>query len=930
MEITVMKKNILIFIASIAVLLTAGCSREPFPGNENGRGFSDGQAGLVLSVRSTNPETKAIAPPDTFNEDRLEQFYYFIYKNDPSKNASEVPVFIGKWTAPEGQVITGTGTEEKITLDDLMDLASADGNTYSGYAYIIANYKVAETLAAWDAIIAAQSAVSTETPDYSTLTWTYFQALPLPKPTFQVYNDISGDSSLWPAEQMNEKADEGHRFQAQDSFVMTSTPTPFTVTKGTPNTIDVPLTRVAAKVSLDIKLAQWYVQTNNNEYKYTWYSKPERVQVYLNYAADRGTLDGTPLTYADANDFFVYRRFAFLQDAVGEDGTYTPQEGTYTEKEPLKWVLDATQAAETQPVGGVYYTADEDQAGKIVEIGGEIQYREYTRPAYEISGTPFYSYPYDFSGDSGHAPFFKVIVEWDAYKESTPATATAAGSKDNPEIFAREFYYKITLPDQTLLSANKWYKINLQLAVLGSEADETAIDLVGEQGYYVVDWSDPLKAYAPDLNAGRYLSVTSAETEKVDGEDIPVFKMYGSAPFEIPMTSSHEVEITNVTAQYEKFSSQTNNPAGIKDLAADSYSIEPKSLNAVELTHEFETTVTAMNPQDVSVITYTFTIQHTDNPDFAKTVRVYQYPSIYIQQMDGGNAFLDGFFQFLDKEPEGYTNPISVTNQGNSGYRSASFTGSRYTYGGTYSVQTNAGGTYSNWAYVLSPYGGLTYDNGAPTKTTLVTVTTFSENSEKYNPGNGDSDYYYSISDPRVDNQWSDPLIPYITGHTVSGNTVTASRSEWVNSENIKIGSGIIKSADKNLSPIAPALLISSRWGRGGNADGMPTTLLQAEQRCAAYQEAGYPAGRWRLPTEAEIYFVYQLQQQNLIDGLFTAGGYGYIASSGRKFGESGHTYFDTFPHSGTYGNNTSFRCVYDYWYWGEKDRNVYKFTPKP
>ncbi|MCR4860913.1 MAG: hypothetical protein K5910_09660 [Bacteroidales bacterium] len=921
-----MKKNILIYIASIAVLFSAGCAREPFPGDENGRGFSDGQTGLVLNVRSTNPETKAIAPPDTYNEDRLEQFYYFIYKNDPSVNTSEAPVFLGKWTAPEGEVVTGTGTEEKITLDDLLDLASADGTTYSGYAYIIANYKVAETLAAWDAVIAAPSATG-----YAGLTWTNLQALPLPKPTFQVYNDISGDSSLWPAEQMNEKADEGHRFQAQDSFVMTSTPTAFTVSKGTPASIDVPLTRVAAKISLDIKLAQWYVQTNNNEYKYTWYSKPERVQVYLNYAADRGTLDGTPLTYSDAGDFFTYRRFAFLQDAAQADGSYVPQNGDYTEKEPLKWVLNESMAAETQPVDGVYYTADEDQAGKIVEIGGEIKYKEYTRPAYEISGTPFYSYPYDYSADSGHAPFFKVIVEWDAYKESRPATATATGSKDNPEIFAREFYYKITIPDQTLLSANKWYKINLQLAVLGSEADETAIDLVGEQGYYVVDWSDPTKPYAPDLNAGRYLSVTSAETEKVDGEDVPVFKMYGGAPFEIPMTSSHEVEIVNATATYEVFNPSSTASGSLTkssgSASGDNYMLEPTSLNAVTLSHTLETTVTSMSSRDVSVITYDFTIRHSDDPDFAQKVRVYQYPSIYVQQMDGGNAFLDGFFQFLDQAPTGFTSPITVTSPSN-GYRSVTYSGNQfYTYVSTYTAGTGNSGAAGGWTAVQTPYGQLSYDNGSPVKTTLVTVTAFSSTSEKYQPRTTDPTYTYSISDPRVPQNWDNHLTPYLTNQTITGNTATITTAAWENEENIKVGSGIITSGDQNLSPIAPAFLISSRWGRGGNANNaqFPTNLQEAEQRCATYQEAGYPAGRWRLPTEAEVYFVYQLQQQQLIEGLFTAGGYGYISASGRTFGYQSHTYFEN-----RLNNNMSFRCVYDYWYWGEKDRNVYKFTPKP
>ena len=932
-----MKKNLILYIVALATLLTSACTREPFPGEGQG-GFKDGETGLVLNVRSTNPETRAIAPPTTLNEYTLEQFYYFIYKDDPSENTSEPPVYLGKWTGPEGYTAEPpaegsdpiVGTEQNIVLDDLTDLKSADGNTYSGYVYIIANYKVAETLAAWDAIIASA------TPDYSTLTWTNLQALPLPKPTFEVYNDISGSSSLWPAEQMNEKADEGHRFKAQDSFVMTSVPTPFSVTKGTPKEIPVDLKRIAAKISLDINLAQWYVQTNNGHYNYTWYSKPERVQVYLNYAADSGTMDGEPIKYTqnNAGDFFVYRRFAFLQDAstIGADG-YKPIASTYVDKEPLKWLYKANPA-ETQPeTDGLFYTSDEDLAGKVVEIDGKIQYLDHERPAYKITGTPFYSYPYDFSTNPGYAPFFKVIVEWDAFTEDNPGS----GDKDQQHVWAREFYYKITIPSlngkpMTLFEANKWYKIDLELGVLGSESDETAIDLVGEQGYYVVDWSDPGVAEKPDLNAGRYLSVTSAETEKIGNEDVPVFHMYGSAPFEIPMTSSHEVEIVPVSAQYSTYSTDTPGTGSLtkheSQFEGQYYMITPKDLNTIELKHSIVSNVQQVSARDVSVITYIFKVQHEDNGSFAKTVKVIQYPSIYIKQMDGGNAFLDGFFQYLDGEPVGFDHPIPV----GSGYRSATFTGTQYTIG-NYTGNATTGG--SSTTTIDTPYGRLGYDGNFPTKTTLVTVTTFDASSQNYQPRTSDPVYTYTISDPRVDNNWGDHhLIPYLTGQSASsGNNINLYRSDWVNEENIKVGSGIISSNGKNLSPIAPAFLISSRWGRAGGGT-FPNSLEQAEQRCATYQEAGYPAGRWRLPTEAEIYFVYQLQQQSLLgtpnNGLFTAGGYGYMASSGRKFGQSSYTYFVDFPNNETNGNYTSFRCVYDYWYWGEQDRNVYKFTPKP
>ena len=47
---------------------------------------------------------------------------------------------LGKWTAPEGETVTGTGTEENIVLDKLNALKVSD-TKYAGYVYVIANYK---------------------------------------------------------------------------------------------------------------------------------------------------------------------------------------------------------------------------------------------------------------------------------------------------------------------------------------------------------------------------------------------------------------------------------------------------------------------------------------------------------------------------------------------------------------------------------------------------------------------------------------------------------------------------------------------------------------------------------------------------------------------------------------------------------------------
>ena len=102
-------------------------------------------------------------------------------------------------------------------------------------------------------------------------------------------------------------------------------------------------------------------------------------------------------------------------------------------------------------------------------------------------------------------------------------------------------------------------------------------------------------------------------------------------------------------------------------------------------------------------------------------------------------------------------------------------------------------------------------------------------------------------------------------------------------------------------------------------------TYEQAQKRCATYQEGGYPAGRWRLPTEAEIMFVVERQTDNNINVLFnisSSGGYwaasGYYLESGNLYSNSSST------------RTGAARCVYDAWYWGDEPVAEAAYTYKP
>lgn len=65
---------------------------------------------------------------------------------------------------------------------------------------------------------------------------------------------------------------------------------------------------------------------------------------------------------------------------------------------------------------------------------------------------------------------------------------------------------------------------------------------------------------------------------------------------------------------------------------------------------------------------------------------------------------------------------------------------------------------------------------------------------------------------------------------------------------------------------IAPKLRIASSYG--AVVDRMTRTA--ARRRCASYQEAGRPAGRWRVPTRAEMQYICNLSAKGKIPRLFS------------------------------------------------------------
>ena len=119
---------------------------------------------------------------------------------------------------------------------------------------------------------------------------------------------------------------------------------------------------------------------------------------------------------------------------------------------------------------------------------------------------------------------------------------------------------------------------------------------------------------------------------------------------------------------------------------------------------------------------------------------------------------------------------------------------------------------------------------------------------------------------------------------------------------------------------VAPVLRIASSFGKIQQLQ-----KFEARRRCAAYQEAGRPAGRWRLPTKAEVKYVASLSRDGKIPILF-----GLPNDDAQYWTATGIVNVDANLNvsDATPGSTDAVRCVYDDWYWIKTDGSP-DLTPK-
>lgn len=512
---------------------------------------------------------------------------------------------------------------------------------------------------------------------------------------------------------------------------------------------------------------------------------------------------------------------------------------------------------------------------------------------------PMYMYPqnwtYGASTGNDAEPYLKLVLPW------------RRSSENGHYATQKQFYYKIVIPDDLRgdefhrrFVRNNWYHYNIDVAILGAETDDAAVTITSGS-CFMVYWQDKdVVVKQAEIGSARYLSV-----ERND------FSLYNVNDETVRYVTSHAVIIKpgsiRVTRPYYGESAAGTNTlggtvrkAGANDIYPEGsmyleYSQSQREAKnggkdwftntgvAIEFHHELENNYTLAD-FDYSPYTISFALVHEDRPDdpeYTKEISIYQRPAVYIVATANsddtvkkkGDVYTSDHWGYVFVDGEQIVRPRKGKD-------------------------SDLGPTVPEWQAQGFDYG----DDPEEYHWRIIWLTAGSRDIFKINA---------SVLPPNADFVLGDPRVDEIDNLGKSFNTFDAldgtrrSLMYYYPTE----------SSDRTVNMMAPSYRIASKHG-GIEYGGID--YQRALYRCATYQEDGFPAGRWRLPTKGEIRFIAMLSSNNAFTFLFSPNS-AYWSANGCVIPKSGGGVDDS--------NKTVAltRCVYDTWYWGDEqqeDRN--------
>lgn len=512
---------------------------------------------------------------------------------------------------------------------------------------------------------------------------------------------------------------------------------------------------------------------------------------------------------------------------------------------------------------------------------------------YGTTGTfysdPFYSYPIDLAAVKGtdNEPFIKLIQPW---KYVTTLKDDSSVVVDENIV---ELYYKIMFPSSVAaLLPNTWYKPTVHLKVLGGEASRPTAIVADE--ILVAGWQSVASGGEianVEIAKASYLVPEVSNITVNNGNTLQI-RYFASAPVTATIVSV-TTQAYNTSGPYTVYKTSDAGTIGDSGCWVELTPInddgiagtEDDNTGVIKVVHQLSGNL-GDSKFSVQPYVYTIDLSMTDNgEDYSARIVVTQNPIVRVDATES-----TGF--------------VRLNNKTSSSAIALDYYISKTAFPSNLRVKA------------MGKLDGTLASGG--TKYRFTIRTTPDENDHVCDPRVSVSDnskdpvLYTIINTHGVYNTSTGTWTPEETSGTPIGSSVNAAMLAYKPAAKKTLSPW---KADVILKDIAPEFMVASAYCHSGSLY-YPSAVL----RCAAYQEDGYPAGRWRVPTEAEIQYCVQLQTEGYIPPLFVADDYGYVASSGRRIDKTG-----TWNTSSATNNTCYVRCVYDTWYWGREEHNACK-----
>ena len=497
---------------------------------------------------------------------------------------------------------------------------------------------------------------------------------------------------------------------------------------------------------------------------------------------------------------------------------------------------------------------------------------------------PFYTYSRSWEKGSDNAAYVTFQMPW--------------GKDENKDgkVESYETYYYQILVNGTgrKFEPNKHYEMIVTVGVLGSSVEALPKEL-DELSYYVLDWTT-------ETNNGDVGSGDRDENVEIDKFNY----------LEVPQTYIEMDNVNTVAIRYNashKIGVEFNETKGKKVDGLPGTT----DLSALYISN-YDTTSKSGTPsaKNLEVSRNNFTDNNKGSLTFNYTLSSDVYSPAYVfitiwLDVDG-----DGVHDKDETLTEDVTIVIypAIFIVGDNSYDYSIFVNGYYN-------KNRSSGNNLGYLSINNERVGKAAGDDDNTYMHVISISAFSKDNTFVYLNNQKKQYV--IGDPRV--RSSNKLgINNDNNNTANVNTANPGNNTntpgWIKATDVN---GTVRNLeyyyptsaeDNSYQVIAPKFRIASKLGGYSNCSPKGAAL-----RCASYQEHGFPAGRWRLPTTAEILYIIELQRLNKIQQLFY-GGNTYFSATDRVTANSDNTYT---LKEGIGTDNASVRCVYDEWYWGSE-----------